>query len=237
MMNVKTLALLLGAHAVSSFSGHMPLAARPSVRPIAACPDNADGESAMGLGRADALRALLALTLLPEAASARGRNTQVATMQRYRPRLEALASYYKTDLPALIDSADWKGLTTAAEADMSKGGKVGALFRGESAMNLWASSFSDAYPSEKTKELLTRTAAIGDAREQLYALARKGTGEGLGNTGGFFGIGGAKEEIPSNSALQKEAKLNMQKAMKAYNEYIDMSNDGMPLEIRPLTRL
>ena len=74
-------------------------------------------------------------------------------------------------------------------------------------------------------------------RTELFATASKGDGTGLKNVGGFFGIGGAKEERPSDAVLKKSALASVAKAKAAFNEYVEISNAGRPLEIDPIPSL
>lgn len=127
--------------------------------------------------------------------------------------------YLKSELPAKIEAGDWTALKGDVAADISKKkGKVGPIYAGASAMNLWASTYSETAITPVQKELDTQVAVLTDLRAQLETLALKGTGEGLKKTGGFFGIGAKPEPPPSPATLKKEAMTALSMAKVAYNK-------------------
>jgi len=75
-------------------------------------------------------------------------------------------------------------------------------------------------------DVLTQT------RNTLDDVALRAT-EGK-KSGGFFGIGAKSEPPPPTPTLQKEAKVAVANAVKAYNAYVDINNVGIPFEIQPL---
>uniref|UniRef100_A0A7S3K4D3 Uncharacterized protein n=1 Tax=Aureoumbra lagunensis TaxID=44058 RepID=A0A7S3K4D3_9STRA len=175
-------------------------------------------------------------TALPiDEAFARGRGTQPAMFLRYQPRIAAFGSYLKSDVGKKIADADWTALKADVAADLKKKkGKIGPIYNGESAMSLWAASYSETFITDKSKEMQEKVDEITQFRKSLESIALKGTGDGLAKTGGFFGLGAKPEPKPSDATLQKEAKAALTKAVKAYNDYVEINNVGIPFEINPL---
>lgn len=172
---------------------------------------------------------------VPATAFARGRGTQPAMMQRYSPRIIAYGTYLSSDLPKIVDAADWSKLKQSVAAEVAKKkGKIGPLYNGESAMTLWANTYSDSVVTPKQKEMDEQVAALADVRARLETIALKGTGEGLKKSGGFFGIGAKTEPPPPDAILKKEATKAIADAKSAYNAYIAINNNNVPLEINPL---
>lgn len=172
---------------------------------------------------------------VPATAFARGRGTQPAMMQRYSPRIIAYGTYLTSDLPKIVDAADWPALKKSVAAEVAKKkGNIGPLYSGESAMSLWANTYSETVVTPKQKDMDEQVAVLADVRARLETIALKGTGEGLKKTGGFFGIGAKTELPPAEVTLKKEANKAIADAKAAYNAYIAINNNGVPLEINPL---
>jgi len=105
------------------------------------------------LGSATAGVVLLPL-MLPSEAFARGRGTQPAVFQRYQGRITSYGTFLKSELPKIIEAADWNALKEAVAADTkTKKGKIGKLYNGESAMSLWAATYSETSITDKTKAM------------------------------------------------------------------------------------
>ena len=233
--------LVLLAVAAAAFAPATPRSPR-AVAPRAV----ADGAEPAAVERRGALAQIagavaagaVAAGAAPREALARGRNTQAAMFQRYVKRIDSFADFLSNDIEKSINSADWAAVKSAAIAETEKkNGEIGPLFRGESALGLWAATFSEQSPSEKTKQMQKRVDVLTATRTELFATASKGDGTGLKNVGGFFGIGGAKEERPSDAVLKKSALASVAKAKAAFNEYVEISNAGRPLEIDPIKSL
>jgi hypothetical protein len=134
-----------------------------------------------------------------------------------------MRSWLVGDLKAYINSGDYAGLKEAT----GKKGVAGSYIRylpsaptsqaftpvrldffssssssssssSGSALDLWASSYSDASFSEKTVAMEACVAAIRTDVAQLNVLAKKALGEDVKKSGGLpFGFG-AKEEVTSS---------------------------------------
>lgn len=182
--------------------------------------------------------AAAAAVVLPQAAGARGRATQGAAMQRYSPRIAAFGAYLAGDLEKTIDGGDWS--TLAAECvtveDKKKKIKLGTLPRGESAMDLWANTYSDNTKSDKTKEMLAEVERISAARATLADVACRGTGACAKGEGGLFGFGAKKAAPASPQQLASEAAQATADAKAAFNRYVGLNNDRVPvsMDIGPL---
>mmetsp|Transcript_5238 Transcript_5238/g.15908 ORF Transcript_5238/g.15908 Transcript_5238/m.15908 type:complete len:232 (-) Transcript_5238:260-955(-) len=186
------------------------------------------------LDRRRVAASLLAVIALPGVASARGRGTQPAMFQRYSPRIVSFGEYLKSELPAKIEAADWAAVKADTEAEINKKkGPVGALYRGTSAMSLWASTYSETAVTPTQKELDAQVDVLVDLRAALAAVADKGMGN-TKKTGGIFGFGAKQEPPPPPSVLKREAFKALASAKTAYNEYVAVSNKNAPFEISPL---
>lgn len=187
-----------------------------------------------------AASAAAALTgLVPGAASAKGRATQAAMMQRYSPRIESFGEYLNGDLESTIAKNDWAALAADCSDtdDKKKKVKLGPLYRGESAMDLWANTYSDVSTSPKTKAMLAEVEAITRARAALSDVACRGTGACAKATGGFFGFGAKAAPPPAASQLVAEATKARGDAKAAFNRYVGLNNQRVPLDINPLRAL
>ena len=167
----------------------------------------------------------------PEPAEARGRSTQVASWSRYGARIQQFRSWLAGDLKAIIASADYEALKAATAP------KKSILTSYLGAMDLWASSYSDASPSQKTLRMLDDVVKLRQAQAELNVLALKATGEGLKTTGGLFGMGGKKEEVPSPAEMKKLLDAVKVAAIEAYNDYAVVNNEGHPFEVDELLEI
>lgn len=188
------------------------------------------------LSRRSILAVPLLTPLVPLAVTARGRGTQEAVFQRYQPRIREYGEFLKGDLAKIIDSGDWAALKAETAADMSKKGSVGRLYNGESAMFLWAASFSETSKTKKTKDMDAQIDILTASRETLTSVAQKALGEAP-KTGGFFGIGAKQDPPPPTAVSQKQAKQAVIDAVKAYNVYVTINNLGIPFDIQPLVTI
>ena len=193
----------------------------------------------MEVSRRDAATRLLGAGLLAAAASggsplpaaARGRSTQVAAWSRYGARIQQLRSWLAGDLKAIIASSDYDALKTATAP------KKSILSNYLGAMDLWAATYSDASPSPKTLRMLDDVVKLRQAQAELNVLAMKATGEGLKTTGGVFGLGGKKEEVPTAGEMKKLLTAVQKSAIEAYNDYAVVNNDGHPFEVDELLEI
>ena len=172
---------------------------------------------------------------LPQAASARGRATQGANYLRYAPRIEKLGAYLTGDAPSSITSANWAKVGDDAAAELGKkGGKIGVLFDGELAMNLWADTYSDTKETEKTKLMKAEVESIAAAREKLANVGCQGVGTCLKKEGGFLGFGAKEAPRPSNQALANEGAAAVVAAKTAYNKFVALNNQNLPFDLNPM---
>lgn len=100
-----------------------------------------------------------------------------------------------------------------------------------SAMDLFAATFSDNSVSAKTKAMKAEVEKLREVVEGLNKAARISLGEEKGGGGGLFGIGG---KAPSQGELAKEVKDLYLKGGNAYNQYVFVANDGLPLQLAKL---
>ena len=114
--------------------------------------------------------AAAATTLLPQAAHATGKATQKTLFLRYEKRIAGLGSYFD-ELESAISNADWAAVATACEADTSKKGKIGPVYSGLTAMELWANTYSDRKQSVKTQRMLAEAEIVEKTREYVAGVA------------------------------------------------------------------
>ena len=113
-------------------------------------------------------------------------------MSQFEMAIDALATQHESlldqivsedikldELEAAISNADWAAVTTACEADTSKKGKIGPVYSGLTAMELWANTYSDRKQSVKTQRMLAEAEIVNKVREYVGGVACKGTGECL----------------------------------------------------------
>ncbi|KAJ1453941.1 hypothetical protein M885DRAFT_522890 [Pelagophyceae sp. CCMP2097] len=176
-----------------------------------------------------------AVALTTTAASARGRGTQGAMAQRYYPRIVKFGQYIVTDLVQLAAAGDFVALEAACRAEVAtKKGVVGPLYGGESAMSLWAASYSEIKVSQKSRDMQAQVDIIASCREAIAKAAGQGTGTIVASSGGLFGFGSKVEPPPPKAELIKTLKAAAATAKVAYNEYCVLNNVGLPMEINTL---
>ena len=180
--------------------------------------------------------AAAATTLLPQAAHATGKATQKTLFLRYEKRIAGLGSYFD-ELEGAISNADWAAVATACEADTSKKGKIGPVYSGLTAMELWANTYSDRKQSVKTQRMLAEAEIVEKTREYVAGVACKGTGECLKPEGGFFGLGAKPAPKPSDGELKSAALGAVKQARGAFNRFVALNNEALPLDINGLVAI
>lgn len=180
-------------------------------------------------------------------AYARGRASLEQSYERYTSRIIEGGAFYKSQLYGAVSKGDWEGLVTAtaeppkktkADRALEDGGaaKRAAQAGGFSdarvltAMDLFASTFSEASISPKTKAMKEEVETLREVVEGMNKAARIAKGEEKGG-GGLFGIGG---KAPSRGELSKEVKDLYMKGGTAYNQYIFLANEGLPIQLAKL---
>lgn len=189
--------------------------------------------------------------ILPcQPAEARGRATLEFSCDRYYPRLEAGGVFYANDLKRAIEKNDWAAIKAATEeppkktkADKSKidGGiseraaQAGGFSKARvvAAADLWAAAFSDSSISTKTKKMKEQTAILGQVVEEMNTIAKIALGEEKSG-GGIFGFGA---KTPSQAELAKQVRELYVKGGNAWNQYVFLSNDDLPVQLKRLPYL
>jgi hypothetical protein len=198
-------------------------------------------------GAATALTTALILTTTPTSpAQARGRATLDYAYERYVPRINEGGKFYKSQLYGAIAKGDWKGVAAATaeppkkskeDRTLQDGGiaKRAAQAGGFSdsrvlaAMDLFAATFSDSSISPKTKAMQAEVVKLREVVSGISKAARIANGEE--KSGGLFGIGG---KAPSNAELLKQVQELYLKGGNAYNQYVYLANDGLPVQLEKL---
>ena len=186
-----------------------------------------------------------------EPAYARGRATLEYAYDRFTPRIIDGGKFYKSQLSAAISKSDWKFIESSTTEPPKKSKEDRALADGGSAkraalaggfsdsrvlaaMDLFASDFSDNSISPKTKAMKAEVEKLREVVQELNRAARIALGEEKGGSGGLFGIGG---KTPSQAELAKEVKDLYLKGGNAFNQYIFVANDGLPVQFGKLPYL
>jgi len=186
----------------------------------------------------------------PQVASARGRATLEQAYDRYTPRIQAGGEFYAKDLKRAIEKADWTAIKAAtadppkrSKEDKSKidggiaeraaqaGGFSDARVLG--AADLWAASFSDNSVSKKTKAMKEQVSILREVVQKLSDTSKVALGEEKAS-GGLFGMGGKK---PSQGELVKECAELYVKGGNAWNQYIFLANNDLPIQLKRLPYL
>jgi len=194
---------------------------------------------------------LASATILPiQPAEARGRATLEFACDRYYPRLETGGAFYANDLRKAIEKNDWNAIKLATQeppkrskADKSKidGGiseraaQAGGFSNARviTAAELWAASFSDNSISAKTKAMKEQTAILEEVVEGMNKAAKIALGEEKSG-GGFLGFGA---KAPSQNELAKEVRELYMKGGNAWNQYVFLANDDLPVQLKRLPYL
>lgn len=185
-----------------------------------------------------------------EPAYARGRATLEQAIDRYYPRLETGGLFYSNDLKKAIEKNDWAAIKAATaeppkrtKEDKSKldGGvseraaQAGGFSQSRvvAAADLWAASFSDNSISPKTKKMKEQTAILAEVSDGMSTAAKIALGEEK-PSGGFLGFGA---KAPSQAELAKEVRELYIKGGNAWNQYIFLANDDLPVQLKRLPYL
>ena len=180
-------------------------------------------------------------------AYARGRATLEAAYDRYSPRIVDGGKFYKGQLFGAISKGDWKFIESATAEPPKKSKEDRALPDGGTAkraalagsfsdsrvlaaMDLFAATFSESSISPKTKAMKEEVEKLREVVLGLNKAARIALGEEKSG-GGLFGIGG---KAPSQGELTKEVKELYLKGGNAFNQYIFIANDGLPVQLAKL---
>lgn len=242
MMLIK--ALLLVAAMLSSVSSFQ---AQP--KPVTTTSLAAGQISRDAFLESSVLLAGASLFVQPSPAFARGRATLDYTYDRYTPRITAGGQYYGGDLRKMIEKSDWNGIKLALQeppkrtkedkAKIDGGITERAAQAGEFsdsrvivACDLFASAFSDNSISPKTKKMKEQVDILRDTVSEMKLTAAQALGEAGG--GGLFGLGGKK---PSQAELAKKIRQLYTVGGNAYNKYIFLANDELPLSLVKLPYL
>ncbi len=222
----------------------LPVMSFTSSHPSSAAHSRGDFISSAVVAVASA--AVVVIPLQP--ANARGRATLEAAYDRYTPRIIDGGKFFKGQLYGAIGKNDWKSIETATAEPPKKSKEDRALPDGGiakraaqagafsdsrvlSAMDLFAATFSESSISPKTKAMQAEVAKLRDVVQELNKAARIAQGEGKAG-GGFFGVGG---KTPSTKTdLATEVKDLYMKGGNAYNQYVYIANDGLPVQLNKL---
>mmetsp|Transcript_18383 Transcript_18383/g.39749 ORF Transcript_18383/g.39749 Transcript_18383/m.39749 type:complete len:256 (-) Transcript_18383:559-1326(-) len=244
---------IIAAFAVATLAPFPALAFSPS------CPPNKSARStsqveAKAQTRGDFLStavtaAITSATLVTpiQPAYARGRATLEQAYDRYTPRIIEGGQFYKGQLYGAISKGDWKTVESATaeppkkskeDRKLQDGGiaKRAALAGGFSdsrvltAMDLFAATFSESSIAPKTKAMKAEVEKLREVVQGLNKGARIAQGEEKSG-GGLFGIGG---KAPSQGELTKELKDLYLTGGNAYNQYVFVANDGLPVQLKKL---
>lgn len=101
------------------------------------------------------------------------------------------------------------------------------------AMDLFAATFSDSSITPKTKAMKAEVEKLREVVAGMNKAARIALGEEKSG-GGLFGIGG---KAPSQSELAKQVQELYLKGGNAYNQYVYLANDGLPVQLEKLSFL
>lgn len=101
------------------------------------------------------------------------------------------------------------------------------------AADLWAASFSDNSISPKTKKMKEQTEIMKEVVAGMNTAAKLALGEEKAG-GGFFGLGA---KAPSQVELAKQVRELYIKGGNAYNQYVFISNDELPVQLKKLPYL
>ena len=99
-------------------------------------------------------------------------------------------------------------------------------------MDLYAADFSESSISKKTKAMKAEVEKLREVVQQLNQAARIAQGEEKSG-GGFFGGG----KGPSKGELAKNVQELYLKGGNAYNQYVFVANEGLPVQLAKLPYL
>ena len=187
-----------------------------------------------------AIAAASSTLLTPQVAAARGRATLEQAYDRYVPRIIDGGAFYKKELYGAVAKGDWKAIELATQEPPKKSKADRALADGGvarraamaggfsdarvlSAMDLFASTFSESSISAKTKGMKAEVETLRTVVKSMQAAAVAAQSEG---GGGLF----SKKQ--SKSELAKELQSLYVKGGNAYNQYCYLLNDGLPISLK-----
>ena len=101
------------------------------------------------------------------------------------------------------------------------------------AAELWAASFSDNSISSKTKKMKEQTEILKEVVDGLNTAAKIALGEEK-QGGGFLGFGA---KAPSQTELSKQVRELYIKGGNAWNQYVFIANDDLPVQLKKLPYL
>lgn len=243
---------IIAAFAAASIASLQVLAFSPSTsshstRPMSQLEAEAQtrGDFLSTAANAAITSAVLATPIQP--ACARGRATLELAYDKYTPRFIDGGNFYKGKLYGAIAKGDWKSIEsfTAEPPKKSKedrkladgGNAKRAALAGQfsdarvlTAMDLFASTFSESSISPKTKAMKAEVEKLREVVQEMNKAARIAQGEDKSG-GGLFGIGG---KAPSQGDLAKELKDLYVKGGNAYNQYAYVANEGLPVQLNKI---
>lgn len=187
------------------------------------------------------------LTTPTSPATARGRASLENAYDRYVPRINEGGKFYKSQLYPVLSKGDWKALSAATQEPRKKSKEDRTLQDGGiakraaqaggfsdsrvlSAMDLFAATFSDSSISPKTKAMQVEVVKLREVVAGISKAAKIASGEEKSG-GGLFGIGG---KAPSQQELLKQCQELYLKGGNAYNQYVFLANDGLPVQLDKL---
>ena len=255
-MKAQILAIVVASITVAS-GFQSQLGMRKLTTELAATARTEEGASDLPLSRDDFLKsyALLAgvglssLLVFPFPALARGRATLEQSYDRYTPRIIAGGEFYGGEFRKLVEKSDWKGIKGAlaeppkrskedkakVDGGISERANQAGQFsdsRVVVAADLFASAFSDNSISPKTKKMKAEVEVLRETVAEMSLTAQQALGEV--STGGFFGLGGKK---PSQAELAKKLRKLYIDGGNAYNKYVFLANEELPLQLNKLPYL
>ena len=101
------------------------------------------------------------------------------------------------------------------------------------AADLWAASFSDSSISTKTKQMKEQSLILAEVVEGMNTAAKLALGEEK-SSGGFLGFGA---KAPSQAELAKKVRELYIKGGNAWNQYVFLANDDLPVQLKRLPYL
>lgn len=251
MKAVSPITLLLLVHQSAAFAPQIiSRDASTSISLHAEGPSDMSRQEFMTAATSIAMGVSMGVSVGIEPAYARGRATLEQAIDRYYPRLETGGLFYSNDLKKAIEKNDWAAIKAATaeppkrtKEDKSKldGGvseraaQAGGFSQSRvvAAADLWAASFSDNSISPKTKKMKEQTAILAEVSDGMSTAAKIALGEEK-PSGGFLGFGA---KAPSQAELAKEVRELYIKGGNAWNQYIFLANDDLPVQLKRLPYL
>ena len=156
--------------------------------------------------------------------------------------------YYKGQLYAAVSKGDWAAIKSMTQEPPKKTKEDRALADGGvakraaqaggfsdsrvlTAMDLLAAQFSDNSISPKTKAMQAEVVKLREIVATLNKNARIALGEEKSG-GGLFG-----GKAPSQAELKKQVQELYLQGGNAYNQYVYVTNEGLPIQLTKLPYL